>query len=124
MTRDKFGTQVGGWVYGCDVCQDSCPFNKNVRTAAEDFPGLEELSRHISLEKLLSADYSFLENTMQTKFWYIQPGDVWKWKVNAINAMVNGYDDQYRECIINAQNDSQANVRDMAQWAVRRLGLI
>jgi epoxyqueuosine reductase len=124
LTRDKFGTQVGGWVYGCDVCQDSCPFNKNVRTAAEDFPGLEELSRHISLEKLLSADYSFLENTMQTKFWYIQPGDVWKWKVNAINAMVNGYDDNYRECIINAQNDSQANVRDMAQWAVRRLGLI
>ncbi len=28
---------------------------------------------------------------MQPKFWYIGETDVWKWKTNAINAMVNDY---------------------------------
>jgi len=123
VSKDRFGTQSGNWVYGCDVCQDICPFNKNVRTAAEEFPGLTELSRHISLEKLVSADYSFLENTLQPKFWYIRQNDVWKWKVNAINAMVNRYKDEYRECILNARYDTQPKAREMAQWAVGKLGL-
>jgi epoxyqueuosine reductase len=122
-TRDRFGTQVGNWVYGCDICQDICPFNKNVRTAVEEFPGLAELSQHISLEKLVSADDSFLENTLQPKFWYIRQNDLWKWKVNAINAMVNSYRDKYQECILNALDDNQPKVREMAQWAVAKLGL-
>ncbi|MGA2158508.1 MAG: 4Fe-4S double cluster binding domain-containing protein [Dehalococcoidia bacterium] len=122
-TKDMFGTKIGNWIYGCDVCQDVCPFNKNVRGAAEEFPGLTELSQHISLEKLVSADYSFLEKTVQPKFWYIRQNDLWKWKVNAINAMVNSYENKYRESIFDAQNDSQPNVREMAQWAIRRLGL-
>jgi epoxyqueuosine reductase len=122
-SRDRFGTQMGRWIYGCDVCQDICPFNKNVRTAAEEFPGLTELSRHISLEKLVSADYSFLEEKLQPKFWYIRQSDVWKWKTNAINAMVNTYGDKYRDCILDAQNDSHPKVRETAQWAIRRLGL-
>ena len=122
-TKDKFGTQIGHWIYGCDVCQDVCPFNKSVRGGVEEFPGLTELSQHVSLEKLVSADYSFLENTLQPKFWYIRPSDVWKWKVNAINAMVNYYENKYRECLLNARNDSQPKVREMAQWAIGRLGL-
>jgi len=122
-TRERLGTQIGNWVYGCDVCQDVCPFNKHVRTATEEFPGLAELSQQISLEKLVAADYSFLEKTLQPKFWYIRQNDVWKWKVNAINAMVNNYSDKYRECILNARNDAQPKVWEMAQWAAGKLGL-
>ena len=122
-TRDRFGAQISNWVYGCDVCQDICPFNKNIRSATEEFPGLAELSQQISLEKLVSADYNFLENTLQPKFWYIRQNDGWKWKVNAINAMVNSYKDKYQECIFNARGDTQPKVREMAQWAIRTLGL-
>ena len=32
--RDKFGS----WVYGCDACQDVCPYNHNAWTDSEDFP--------------------------------------------------------------------------------------
>ena len=124
VSKDRFGAQIGNWVYGCDVCQDICPFNKNVRTAAEEFPGLAELGRHISLAKIVSADYGFLENTLCPKFWYIRQNDVWKWKVNAINAMVNKYKDEYRECIFKARVDTQPKVREMAQWAVGKLGLL
>ena len=29
MINEKYREQIGNWVYGCDVCQDVCPMNKN-----------------------------------------------------------------------------------------------
>lgn len=123
MPKEKYNAQIGNWVYGCDVCQDVCPMNKNSWKDAEEFPNLHELGQNISLEKILRMDYEFLENTMQPKFWYIKKEDVWKWKVNAINVMVNEYKQQYKECIFGACNDSNEKVREMAQWAIKKLNL-
>ena len=123
MINEKYREQIGNWVYGCDVCQDVCPMNKNRWKETEEFPNLQELSQHISLEKILKMDYSFLEEVMQPKFWYIEKVDVWKWKVNAINAMVNDYKEQYREHILYACNDSNSKVREMAEWAIKKLNL-
>ena len=89
----------------------------------EEFPNLQELSEHISLEKIIKMDYSFLEEVMQPKFWYIGKDDVWKWKVNAINVMVNDYKEKYREHILYACNDSNSKVREMAEWAIKKLTL-
>lgn len=124
MPNEKFREQIGDWVYGCDLCQDVCPMNKNRWIETEEFPYLEELSQHISLEKILKMDYTFLEKVMQPKFWYLEKADVWKWKTNAINAMVNDYKEQYREYILYACNDSNVKVREMAQWAIQKLNLL
>jgi epoxyqueuosine reductase len=123
MINEKYREQIGNWVYGCDVCQDVCPMNKNCWEETEEFPNLQELSEHISLEKILKMDYSFLEEVMQSKFWYIPKDDVWKWKVNAINVMVNDYKEQYREHILYACNDSNSKVKEMAEWAIKKLNL-
>lgn len=123
MTNEKYREQIGNWVYGCDACQDACPMNKNRWQETEEFPNLQELSEHISLEKILKMDYSFLEEVMQPKFWYIDKSSVWKWKVNAINVMVNDYKEQYREHIMYACNDSNSKVREMAEWAIKKLNL-
>lgn len=123
MINEKYREQIGNWVYGCDVCQDVCPMNKNHWQETEEFPNLQELSQHISLEKILKMDYSFLEEVIQSKFWYIEKADVWKWKVNVINVMVNDYKAQYREHILYACNDSNSKVREMAEWATKKLNL-
>jgi len=123
MPNEKYREQIGDWVYGCDACQDVCPMNKNRWRDTEEFPDLQELSQLISLEKILKMDYSFLEEVMQPKFWYIEKADVWKWKVNAINAMVNDYKEQYKESIYVACNDNNDKVREMAEWAVGKLNL-
>lgn len=123
MPKEKYREQIGNWVYGCDVCQDICPMNKNSWKETEEFPNLQELSEYLSLEKILKMDYSFLEEVMQPKFWYIDKSSVWKWKVNAINVMVNNYKEQYREHILYACNDSNSKVQEMAKWAINKLNL-
>lgn len=123
LPHEEFNTQMGSWIYGCDVCQDVCPFNKDRFNGKEDFPHLNELSEHISLEKILKMDYAFLEGDMQRKFWYIKKSDVWKWKTNAINAMINDYKQEYKELIYDVCNDDNVKVREMAEWAIKKLNI-
>ena len=123
LPREEFNSQMGSWIYGCDVCQDVCPMNKDRFNGKEDFPNLNELSEHISLEKILKMDYAFLEGDMQRKFWYIKKSDVWKWKTNVINAMVNDYKQEYKELIYDVCNDDNMRVREMAEWAIKKLNI-
>ncbi len=123
LPHEKLNAPMGGWIYGCDACQDVCPMNKHRWNATESFPALAELSQHISLEKILEMDYPFLEEVLQLKFWYIEREDVWKWKVNAINAMVNNYKEHYKKSIDAACNDKNLKVREMAEWAIEELSL-
>lgn len=123
MPNESFKEEIGDWIYGCDVCQDSCPMNKNKWVGNEEFTNLEELSKKISLEKIIKMDYDFLENVLQKKFWYIPKNDVWKWKVNAINAMINNYKDEYKTSIYEALEDSHEKVREMADFAIKKLSI-
>lgn len=121
MPNEKYREQLGNWIYGCDACQDVCPMNKNKWEGTKEFPGLDALSSHITLEQIVKMDYEFLENVMQPKFWYIPKADVWKWKVNAINAMLNNYKDEYIDTIDAARKDSHEKVREMAEWAINQI---
>jgi epoxyqueuosine reductase len=113
----KYREEIGGWIYGCDVCQDVCPFNKGQLSGEAEFPCLYELSGHISLEKIVTMDYSFLRDVMAVKFWYIERDDVWKWKRNALYAMMNNYDESYRRAIDAACEDEDPRVREIAIMA-------
>lgn len=115
---DKYQPQTGDWVFGCENCQDACPFNHRAWVEEELFPGLDDLGEKISLEKLVEMDYDFLRDTIQPKFWYIPKDKVWKWKTNALNAMLNNYHPRYYPYIEKACNDQDEHVRRMAQWVI------
>ena len=108
--------RCGSWIFGCDACQDACPFNKKMWDAGADFPGLEELAGKLSFEQILSMDEDTLCDLLSQKFWYIAPDNMWKWKCNVLNAIHNSYDKKYLPYIEKSRMDARKEVREMAHW--------
>jgi epoxyqueuosine reductase len=107
---------MGNWIYGCDICQNVCPFNFKKWDASEEYPGLTEISELIGLDKIIAMDYDTLRHVVRPKFWYIGKERVWKWKTNALNAIRNNYDSKYDTSIEIACNDVNEQVRKTALW--------
>lgn len=115
--RDKFGH----WIYGCEACQDVCPFNHNAWRNDEEFPGLNELGKHLSLVQIVDSDYTYLKEIVQPALWYIPADKCWRYKTNALNAMLNNYVPEYLPTILRACNDEMEPVRKMAEWVLTQL---
>ena len=115
---------LGNWVYGCDVCQDVCPFNSNRFTNETDFPGLDRIAANLSLEQIIDMDEDFYKNKICRKFFYLDESKLWVWKVNALNAMINGFEPKYEPYIRKCLHDPNERVSMMAAWASKALGIL
>ncbi len=80
----------------------------------EDFPGLAELAPQLAAGNILTMDEEFYKKKVQPKFFYLTRDELWKWQVNALNYMDNGYRDQYRPFILEACQSNYEKVREMA----------
>ena len=115
----KHYDKTGSWIFGCDACQNVCPFNRGAWKATEEYPGLNELGARLSYEQILTMSYPELRAFLPVKFWYIKEDEVWKWKCNVLNAMRNTYVARYLPYIDKARQDDNENVRAMAEWVFR-----
>ena len=121
LRAEPLQSKFGRWIFGCDACQDACPYNKNAWKAEQEFPGLEELSRRLTWEDIVLTDYDWLESVLQPKLWYIPKEKVWRYKTNALNAMLNNYTESYLPVIKKACRDEHEEVRNMAEWVLTRI---
>ncbi len=116
---EEYRAELGSQVYGCDICQDVCPWNSGVekRRAGEPLPaGSEPL---VSLREWLEAP----EDELGARYdrLYFPRNDPKYLRRNALVAAGNSGDPSLAESVGRFEDDPDEMVRDHARWAAERL---
>ena len=82
----KIEKNLNGWIAGCDICQDVCPWNKSVPDNNTFETAPKEWIKHLSIESLNWDDKTWEEKLKGTTLRRIKP---WMWKRN-IKASLGG----------------------------------
>jgi epoxyqueuosine reductase len=112
----EYREELGAQVYGCDICQDVCPWNRGIERRREDArPG----EAHVSLVEWLSVDADELSRRYDRLY---VPRNDGRWlRRNALIAAGNVGGAAERDAVAAFADDEDELLREHAQWALGRL---
>ena len=114
--------QTGNHVFGCDICQDVCPWNDG--TSRRPFASAPELQPR---EGLVNPALDWLAEMSRSEFQQTFKGSPIKrakyagLRRNAIVAMGNSRRTEFLPILDSLSNDEDASVAEHARWARERL---
>jgi epoxyqueuosine reductase len=114
---EEYRAEIGGMVYGCDICQDVCPWNRGIekRRAGRQLPGDAEPA--VSLVEWLEADGEELVTRYDRL--YVPRKDPRYLKRNALVALGNTGGPEHAAAVEPFLEDPALG--DYARWARGRL---
>jgi epoxyqueuosine reductase len=117
---DEYRAELGAQVYGCDICQDVCPWNRGVEKRREGQAPPAGATPHVSLVEWLAGDGDALIRRYERL--YVPKNDPRYLRRNALVALGNsgGSDEERRLAGRYAAADDEL-VRDHAEWALARM---
>jgi len=113
-----YRAELGAQVYGCDICQDVCPWNRGVekRRRDDEAAGAEA---HVSLADWLRADGDELRGRYRRLY---VPRNDGRWlKRNALVAAGNVGGGEERAAVEEYLSDADEVLREHAAWALDRM---
>jgi epoxyqueuosine reductase len=114
---EEYRSELGDQVYGCDICQDVCPWNRGVEKRRAGQAPPEGAEPHVSLADWLEADGDELARRYDRLF--VPRNDPRFLRRNALVALGNtGGDPALAERY--AESDDPL-LREQAEWALRRI---
>jgi epoxyqueuosine reductase len=115
----EYRAELGAQVYGCDICQDVCPWNRGIekRRAGEPLP--DDATPHVSLVEWLRIDPDELRRRFERL--YVPRNDGRRLRLNAVVAAGNVGGDGERDAVAECLHDPEETTRDVAAWALARL---
>jgi epoxyqueuosine reductase len=110
---------VGDWLFGCDVCQDVCPWNRKRAAGPAPFPRDPAMEWLDPIELLeLDAD-AFRARFKPTALWRTRRAGLLR---NAAIVLGNTGDERALPALERALRDDEDVVREAAAWAIGRIG--
>jgi epoxyqueuosine reductase len=116
---EEYRAELGAQVYGCDICQDVCPWNRGIekRRAGESLP--EQAEPHVSLADWLRVDGDELRRRYERL--YVPRNDSRYLRRNALVALGNVGRPDDAELAAPYADCDDALLREQAQWALSRI---
>jgi epoxyqueuosine reductase len=116
---EPFREELGDQVYGCDICQDVCPWNRGIEKRRAGEAPVPEAEPHVSLVEWLEADGRALRERYERL--YVPRDDPRYLRRNALVALGNAGGPEHRDAIVAYTDDPDPLVREHARWALDRL---
>ncbi|HUN87205.1 MAG TPA: hypothetical protein VMU28_00345, partial [Terriglobales bacterium] len=114
-----FRAEMGRHVFGCDICQDVCPWNRKAPvTSAEEFQPREGLVNP-PLEWLAEMEAEEFRETFRGS--PIRRAKLTGLRRNAVIAMGNSGDKKFAPMLKKLAEDTDAVVGEHAKWALQQL---
>jgi epoxyqueuosine reductase len=116
---EPYRAELGASVYGCDICQEVCPWNRGVERRRA---GLEpDSAAHVDLVAWLEADGRELVDAFERL--YVPRNDPRWLRRNALVALgnVGGPDSRTRAVLERFATDADELLSDHARWALERV---
>jgi epoxyqueuosine reductase len=117
---EDYRAELGAQVYGCDICQDVCPWNRGIERRREGQAPPAEATPHVSLVDWLAADGDELVRRFERL--YVPRNDPRFLRRNALVAVGNGAGGVDGPALARRFADADDELlRDQAEWALARL---
>jgi epoxyqueuosine reductase len=120
---EEYRIELGAQVYGCDICQDVCPWNRGIEKRREGIDPPVDAEPHVSLVDWLARDGDGDGLTRQYDRLYVPRNEARYLQRNALVALGNtGLREQSALLEPYLESDDEL-LRQHAEWAAARLEL-